>query len=173
MKRTIASLLVAALMFAETGLVLAAQSPTPMTVRSGSTAVIGTAWNADTRPLANARVRLRNISTGQIDAQATTNGSGEFQFANVEGGTYVTELLDSGGNVAAVGESFTIAPGQTVVTFVRLRPRRAGLLGGLWGNAALAALAAAAGLGITAADECNCDPVSPELPAGTSTTGGR
>jgi len=131
---------------------------------SGSRAstVVGTAWNADTQPIPNARVRLRNVNTGRIETTGVTNQSGEFTFQGVGGGRFMTELVDNGGNVLAVGETFSIEPGQTVVTFVRLRPRRGGMFGGLWGNAALAALAAAAGLGITAVEPCECGPLSPE-----------
>jgi hypothetical protein len=129
---------------------------------SRATTVVGTAWNADTKPLPNASIRLRNVSTGKVEATATTNQLGEFMFQGVSGGTFMTELVDNGGTVLAAGETFTINPGDTVVTFVRLRPRSGGLFGGLWGNAALAAIAAAAGLGITAAEPCQCGALSPE-----------
>ncbi|MBI2835261.1 MAG: carboxypeptidase regulatory-like domain-containing protein [Acidobacteria bacterium] len=122
----------------------------------GSTTILGTAWNADTKPLVDARIRLRNVATGRIEATTTTNQQGEFMFQGMEGGTYVTELVDNGGRVLAVGETFTVETGGTVVTFIRLPPRRGGLFGGLWGNAAAAAVAAAAGLGITAVQPCSC-----------------
>ena len=176
MTRGVSALVALSLALATTPVDLFAQQAVPR-ARSTSTAtarttngsratmVIGTAWNAETRPIPNARVRLRNISTGQVAAQATTNQQGEFTFSNVPSGTYVTELVDGRGSVVAIGESFTIAPGQTVITFVRLPPRKGGFLFGVWGAAAAAAVAAAVGLGISAVEACgDCAVVKEECP---------
>jgi hypothetical protein len=67
----------------------------------------------------------------------------------VSAGSYVVELVDENRNVLALGEMFTIGPTETVATFIRLAAARA-WYGGFYGNAAAAAIAAAATLGVTA-----------------------
>ncbi len=128
----------------------------------GNTTVIGTVWDANSVPIPYAKVRLRSFVTGQVVANATADQSGEFRFDNVEPGSYVVELVDDDGNVVALGQTFTIDPGQTVITFIMTDARDGGFLGGIWGPVAAAAIAAAAGLGVTAVQECSCAPLSPE-----------
>lgn len=116
----------------------------------GPAAVTGIAWSAGNEPVANASVRLRNILTGAVVASAVANAAGEFRFENVSGNaTYVVELLDDNGGVRAVGPPVTVAPGATVATLVRLNAPALWFTG-MFGNAAAAAVATAASLGITA-----------------------
>jgi hypothetical protein len=133
--------------------------------QGGPTTVIGSAWDADNRPLRGASVRLRSVSSGRIVAEAFANDAGEFAFTGIDSDTYVTELVDERGNLVAVGDSFTIDSGQTVVTFVRApqqnrRLRAGGPFG--WSTLTAAALGAAAGAGIMALRQCDCDEASPE-----------
>jgi hypothetical protein len=114
-----------------------------------ATTVIGSAWTARYEPIAGARVQLRNAMTGRVETLAIANEAGQFTFENVEGSTYVVELLDGAGRVQVVGQVFTIAPGETVATFVRLTngvPRFAAF----FSNTVGAVSAAAAAGGITA-----------------------
>jgi hypothetical protein len=103
------------------------------------------------------------VGTGKIEAVTLANDAGEFTFPNVEGGSYVVELVNEAAAVQAVSHVFSIAPGETVATFVRLgtkRPRIGGFFenaaaavvtgAALFQNASTAVTAAAAGLGITA-----------------------
>lgn len=114
------------------------------------TTVMGFAWTATNDPIANATVRLRNVLTGVVEATTTTNTTGEFVFQNVEGGsTYVVELLGDDGRVRAVGHPFTVAPGETVATFVRLAVP-APWFTGMFGNTAAGAVSTAAALGVAA-----------------------
>jgi hypothetical protein len=82
--------------------------------------ILGTAWTAENTPIASARVQLRNVVTGRVEATAQANEAGQFTFENVERGSYAVELLNDGGKVLVVGQVFTVAPGETVATFVRL-----------------------------------------------------
>lgn len=118
------------------------------------TSITGAAWYANDQPLAKARVRLRNVVTGKIDATAVADDNGRFAFAPVDGGTYAIELVNDAGNVLAIGTTFTAAPGETVATFVRLNTE-VPWFAGFFNNAALAVTATAAAAGITAlaADE--------------------
>lgn len=97
--------------------------PAGPALESRSTSIIGNAWNADSSPIKGANLRLRNIVTGKIEAVSKANEAGQFTFGNVEAGNYVVELVSDSGHLEAIGHTFTIAPGETVATFVRLTPK--------------------------------------------------
>lgn len=88
-----------------------------------STTILGAAWNADNSPIKGANLRLRNVVTGKIEAVTKANDAGQFRFENIEGGSYVVELVTDSGHVVTIGHVFTIAPGETVATFVRVGPK--------------------------------------------------
>jgi hypothetical protein len=129
--------------------------------RSGHTApvfplrgavVFGYVWTANDTPIPSADVRLRNLATGRVAANAVTNETGEFRFKELEGGTYVVEYVDSRHEVLAVGHVFSVAAGEAVATFIRLEDRSrwfADLLGSTK-NAAAMVVASAASIGVTA-----------------------
>jgi hypothetical protein len=85
-----------------------------------ATTILGTAWHSDDTPIGGANLRLRNVVTGKIVAVTKANDAGEFRFENVEPGNYVIELVSDSGHLRTTGNVFTIAPGETVATFVRL-----------------------------------------------------
>jgi hypothetical protein len=124
-----------------------------------STSILGTAWNADDSPIPNAKLRLRNAITGRIEAATVADSAGRFTFSNIEGGTYVVELVNDSGKVLTVGHAFMVAPGETVATFVRLGAR-VPWFAGFFENAAAAATSSAASLGVTA-----LAPVAPPVSA--------
>jgi hypothetical protein len=113
------------------------------------TSIRGNAWAADSTPIKDAKLRLRNAATGKIEATATADDAGRFTFTNVEGGSYVVEIVNDAGKILAVGHSFTIAPGETIGTFVRLGSR-APWFTGFFSNTAAAAASSASSQGITA-----------------------
>jgi hypothetical protein len=92
---------------------------TSATVITRATAILGSAWTAEYAPIRQASLRLRNVVTGKVEAVTVGNDAGQFAFTNVPGGSYVVELLGATGHVVVVGHVFTIAPGETVATFVR------------------------------------------------------
>ena len=117
-----------------------------------ATTVFGFVWDANNNPIANANVRLRNVATGRVEAHAVASASGEFSFDNIEGGSYVIEYVDHNGRVIAVGHVFSVAPGETVATFIRLganAPWFAALFGSA-ANTAATVVSSAASLGVTA-----------------------
>jgi hypothetical protein len=116
---------------------------------AGSTSVLGVAWNVDNTPIAAARVQLRNLVSGKVDANAIADEIGQFTFTRIEGGTYVVELVGENRKVVSVGHAFAIAPGETVATFVRLGTR-VPWYSGFFNNAASAVASTAASQGITA-----------------------
>jgi hypothetical protein len=84
-------------------------------------------------------VQLRNIVTGQIEQVSSTLQNGAFAFQNVTSGTYAIEYVtDTAGRVLAVGQAFSVAPGETVATFVRLGGKLALLVPDLASSAAQA-----------------------------------
>jgi hypothetical protein len=100
--------------------VMAGSRPAGTTFGSHTTAILGAAWNADNSPIKYAVLRLRNVDNGKVEALGKSNDVGPFAFTNVPGGSYVVELLSETGNIETIGHVFTIAPGETVATFVRL-----------------------------------------------------
>ena len=127
------------------------QAPVPGTVvatrQPGS--VIGTAWHHDNTPIANALLRLRNVTTGKIVIGTQANLQGRFTFLHVVPGSYIVELVEATGEIKAVGQMFSLGAGETVATFIRLGTR-VPWYNGFFGNAAAAVLATAAALGVTA-----------------------
>jgi hypothetical protein len=130
--------------------------------RPGATATVrGVAWDSDNSPIPKAKVRLRNTHSGRVEANTVTGEEGQFAFNSISGGSYVVELLSDLDRVLAVGQSFRVEAGETVATFVRLPPRRP-RLAGLFSNAAVAAIAAAASVGVTAMGTNGSRPISPQ-----------
>ena len=124
-------------------------APHAMEPFARATSVMGFAWSATNSPLADVPVQLRNLLSGRVEATAHTSSSGEFLFDHVEGGTYVVELVNETGRVIALGAPFTVAPGETIATFVRLGVPPS-WFSGAFTNAATAAVSSAASLGVTA-----------------------
>ncbi|PYR95024.1 MAG: hypothetical protein DMF84_03270 [Acidobacteria bacterium] len=131
----------------------------PATTSARSTSIMGAAWNADNSPIPEAKLRLRNAITGRIEATTIADTSGHFTFLNIEGGTYLVELVNDSGRVLTVGHAFMVAPGETIATFVRLGAR-VPWFAGFFENAAAAATSSAASLGVTA-----LAPVAPPVSA--------
>ena len=119
------------------------------TVVQDAGTVNGVAWRRDDSPVPHARLRLREVSAGRIAAATQADAAGRFQFTRVAPGTYLVELVDDEGRIRAVSQTFTLAPRDTVATFVRLGADPP-WYSGFFTNAAIAALATAATLGITA-----------------------
>jgi hypothetical protein len=113
------------------------------------TSIQGMAWAADNTPLRQAHVRLRNVISGRIEATAVADELGQFAFESVEGGSYLVELVNESGKVLVAGHTFTIAPGETVATFVRLGAK-VPWFSGFFANSLAAVSSTAAGEGITA-----------------------
>ncbi len=124
-------------------------APRPSAPFPRATSVMGFAWSAVNDPLADVPVQLRNVLSGRVEATARTSSTGEFLFDHVEGGTYVVELVNESGRVLALGAPFTVAPGETIATFVRLGVPPS-WFSGVFTNAATAAVSSAASVGVTA-----------------------
>ena len=131
----------------------------PLAVVPTST-VIGVAREFDNGPVRGARLLLRNVVTGYVEAIAVANQAGEFTFEGFEAGTYVVELVDADDDVLEVGQVFNVAPGETVATFLKLAEDPS-WMAGFFENSAASALSAAAGAGVIGVVPSG-DPISPE-----------
>lgn len=129
-------------------------------IASRSTSILGSAWNADNSPIPQARLRLRNATTGRIEASTVADDAGQFAFTGIESGMYVIELVSESGKVLTLGHTFTVAPGETVATFVRLGTK-ARSFAGFFSSAAAAAVSTAASTGVTAIAPDEIRSVSP------------
>jgi hypothetical protein len=131
----------------------------PGVVGGRSTSILGAAWKSDNTPIPNAKLRLRNVLTGRIEATTVANELGQFAFTGIESGTYAIELVSDTAKVLTIGHTFTVAPGETIATFVRLGTKIP-WFNGFFGNAAAAASATAASTGVTAIAPDEIRPVS-------------
>ena len=118
-------------------------------VNGTRTAIVGSAWDVDNSPIKFASLRLRDVVEGHIEALTKANEAGEFTFENVPAGSYVVELVNEAGKVETIGHVFTIAPGETVATFVRLNARVPWITA-FFKNTAGAIAATGAAAGVTA-----------------------
>jgi hypothetical protein len=132
----------------------------PRAVKASTGTILGSAWKGDGTPLPEAILRLRNLETGRGVARTTGNADGRFRFEAINPGVYVVELLARDDKVLAVGDVFAVTAGGQAVTLVRLSSR-APWVGGFFGNAAAAVIAAASTLGVTATGSSG-RPVSPQ-----------
>jgi hypothetical protein len=128
------------------------KAPLPLAggaVGARATSIMGAAWKSDNTPIPAAKLRLRNVLTGRIEATTVANDLGRFTFNEMESGSYVVELVSDSGKILAIGHTFTVAPGETVATFVRLGTK-APWFNGFFGNASSAVASVAASTGVTA-----------------------
>ena len=135
---------------------ISAQSPGGPSAAS----VQGGAWHADNTPIPEARLRLRNVVSGRIEATTAADGAGQFVFDDVAEGTYLVELVSERGKVLAISRTFPVVRGQSVATFVRLPEKDRSLIA-FFRNASLGVLASAAIVGVVALSPESVTPVSP------------
>ena len=89
---------------------------------SKSTQIMGYLWTANNGAISDATVQIRNTVTNTVEAFTKTNPAGEFVFQNVNPGEYMIEYVTDSAkhSLLALGHPFTVSPGETVATFVRL-----------------------------------------------------
>ena len=71
--------------------------------------ISGTATGANQAAQSNTTVRLRNVNTGALVAQTTTNAMGEYEFTALDNGDYVVEIVDASGNIIGTSPTITIS----------------------------------------------------------------
>ncbi len=118
-----------------------------LTSQAGS--IVGFVRDGSDGPIPAARLRLRDVTGGRIVMTTRADQEGRFRFTGVQAGSYLVELVDDSGKILAVGDTLPLAPGEIVNTLIRLGARSPWHTG-FFVNAAMAAVSAAAGLGVTA-----------------------
>lgn len=95
-------------------------TPEPVAALGGKVnALIGMARTSLNAPIPYAKVVLRNIRTGQVQARATANEQGQFSFVDLDASLYIVELLGADGSVVAASQMVTLARGDVRQTEVR------------------------------------------------------
>ena len=89
----------------------------------GVTQIVGAVIDIRQVPVANARVQLRNLSTGEVTQEGTSNEQGEYAFTIDEPGVYVVEMVMPGGQVIALSNAGALARYETLQTLVQLPGR--------------------------------------------------
>lgn len=139
------------------------RTPAEVLARGGKlNGIFGYALTALNGPVPFARVLLRNLATGVVEARGAANEHGEFTFLDVMPGKgYIVELLDENGNVVATSELIAIELTDLRETTVRMSGRQGAMFGDAIGPSAQQAVAAAANDGVNrvaAPDRCASPP---------------
>jgi hypothetical protein len=127
-----------------------------------SISIAGSALDASDRPLAEAKVRLRDARFGRVVETIVTDKSGQFSFHSVEPGSYLVELLGTDQTVVAASEMLSVNAGDAVSAIIRM-PFNTRQFAGVLGHTAMSALvvtAAAAASGVLATEIAG-EPKSP------------
>ena len=97
-------------------------TPSQELTEAGGTvnALLGRARTSLNTPIPYARVLLRNIRTGAIEARATANEEGRYTFLDLDSSAYIVELIGSDGSVVAASEMVAVATGDVRETTVRV-----------------------------------------------------
>jgi len=90
---------------------------------SGDTRIIGTVIDIRQVPVANVRVQLRNLETGNVEQAGESDEEGQYQFLLEETGSYVVEMVMVDGYVVALSNAGSIARFETLQTVVQLPGR--------------------------------------------------
>jgi hypothetical protein len=128
----------------------------------GTQSVIsGTAVDANTSPLPNVTVRLRNLETNLVEQVSKANSIGEFTFVAQPNIPYIVEITDQLGNILAVGDIVTAQVGDVAGAVVAL-PTRIPALAGVFKETMGSVVSAATGTGLTVVDAAVVPVLSPE-----------
>ena len=128
-------------------------------VSSARSMIAGTVLDPQSRPMADVRVRLRNLQTGRIDQTAVTNRTGEFRLVAEPEIPYVVEIADSEGRIISTSDVIVAHSGEIAATALSAGTQLPAFAR-FFGNTAGSVLAAMTGLGVTAAG--GNPPLSPE-----------
>lgn len=83
-------------------------------------AIIGRARTLLNTPVPYAKVFLRNIRTGQIEAEATADKEGRFSFLNLKYAAYIVEMVGRDGRVIGTSQPVATQGGQAQTATIRV-----------------------------------------------------
>lgn len=90
---------------------------------NGETKIVGAVVDIMQEPVKNARLRLRNLTTGNVEQEGTSDENGAFQFTVLESGTYVVEMVMVDGYVVALSNATSVGRFETMMTRVTVPGR--------------------------------------------------
>jgi len=152
MKKLIASTLILALAIAAAPInLIAAGKLAQNTGQIAGNAVI------EGKPMGNVTVRLRNVDTGQLVGNTTTNAQGAFSFSGLPPGNFVVETVAANGTILGTSATISLAAGAMIAGAVTVSTTAAAAAaagvgaaaGGAGAAGATAGGAAAAGAGLS------------------------
>jgi hypothetical protein len=121
-------------------LAMAAAPINLIALQSGAISGVAT---VDGKPLANVTVRLRNVDTGQLVGNTTSNAQGAFNFSGLGPGNFVVETVAANGTILGTSTVIALTAAAMVVSSVTVGTSAAAI--------AAAGGAAGAGAGVGAA----------------------
>jgi Carboxypeptidase regulatory-like domain len=113
--------------------------------------ITGKAVSETNAPMAGSLIRLRDVRFGPVVATTTTDKAGQFEFKNVDTGSYLVELMSPSGEMLASSSLLYVDSGENLTTILRIPPSHPRLGSLLTAGTAVAAGAAAAAVTAAAA----------------------
>ncbi len=115
----------------------------------------GEVRNLDTRePVPKMKVRIRELSTGEIAGITETDDKGQFAFNILKPASYLVEAVNKDDKIVGTSAiSIALTPGMIAFATILIGGRHGAGFGLLW----LGAIGAAAAVGITAGVTTSCD----------------
>jgi hypothetical protein len=95
-----------------------AYQPIPITALAQNTGEIAGTAVVEGKPLAKITVRLRNVDSGQLVGNQTTNDRGEFRFTGLPAGNYVVETVAPNGTLLGTSARIALSAGAMIATGV-------------------------------------------------------
>jgi hypothetical protein len=109
--------------------------------------IAGKAVNAANAAMAGSLIRLRDVRFGRVVARTITDKAGQFEFKNVDTGSYLVELMSPSGDVLASSSILYVDADESLTTLLLRIPSSSPELGSLLiGAAAPSAGASAAAI---------------------------
>lgn len=93
-------------------------SPTVLAAGQQVVTITGRAMSPDHEGLANATVRLRSVTSGQLQRVTTSGQGGNYEFPAVAPDTYIIELVDRNGRMLGTTEPFLVEAGTAATMSV-------------------------------------------------------
>jgi len=90
---------------------------------SSGTRIVGSVIDIRQVAVAKVKVRLRNLTTGEVIAETESDANGEYAFPELEPGTYIVEMLIDNRYIAALSNAGSLGRFETMQTVIQLPGR--------------------------------------------------
>ncbi len=90
---------------------------------SAGTRIVGSVIDIQQTPVAKVKVRLRNMTTGEVVAETESDDKGEYVFPELEPGMYVVEMFIDNRYIVALSNAGSVARFETLQTVIQLPGR--------------------------------------------------